>query len=73
MSSNKGIWMNTGADLLPCPFCQGGQFSIYTQRRLYAVQCHNCGAVGPTAYSRQEAMALWNERSALAAEGEVQP
>lgn len=63
------IWINTGADhLLPCPFCQGGSFSIFAQRgQLYAVQCKSCGAVGPTTHSRGEAVALWNEQPALAA------
>lgn len=62
------VRINVGGDeLLACPFCQGGKFSIYRQRRLYAVQCLNCGAVGPTGHSRQEAETLWNEQPQLAA------
>ena len=53
--------------LEPCPFCQGRKLSIYMQRRLRAVQCSNCGAVGPTGHSRQEAVTLWNEQPQLAA------
>ncbi len=62
------VWVNTGTDeIAPCPFCQGRKLSIYMQRRLRAVQCSNCGAVGPTGHSRQEAVTLWNEQPQLAA------
>ena len=62
------VWVNTGTDeIAPCPFCQGRKLSIYMQRRLRAVQCSNCGAVGPTGHSRHEAVTLWNEQPQLAA------
>lgn len=62
------VWVNTGTDeIAPCPFCQGRKLSIYMQRRLRAVQCSNCGAVGPTGHSHQEAVTLWNEQPQLAA------
>ncbi len=64
----NAVWVNTGMDeIAPCPFCQGRKLSIYMQRRLRAVQCSNCGAVGPTGHSHQEAVTLWNEQPQLAA------
>lgn len=42
----------------PCPFCGESKF-VY--RDLY-VECHNCGAQGPAATDKIEAIEYWNER-----------
>lgn len=44
--------------LLPCPFCGGEAF----ERGFRRYECKNCGAEGPGAGTKAEAIAAWNRR-----------
>jgi len=57
--------------LQTCPFC-GGEVSLNERQRvasqvIYAVECDECGAVGPTIASAEIASAAWNCRPQVAA------
>lgn len=57
------------AELKPCPFCEGKTVSIYDYQNYYTlpyhwrVKCDKCGAEGPIADSKEEAIDAWNKRS----------
>jgi len=46
----------------PCPFCGGEQFVITGRSSTISVQCADCGATGPAAFSEADAMRLWGDR-----------
>lgn len=59
----------------PCPFCGGNTLGIYseilTEEETSHVECHNCGAKGPTIITKDKAPAHklnewaideWNDR-----------
>ena len=46
---------------LPCPFC-GCALDGQVDVNMY-VKCHGCGAGGPTAYDKRQAVMLWNTRA----------
>lgn len=50
-------------DALPCPWCDTGEYLLYRQLGDYfAVQCGNCGCIGPMAQDAQTALGHWNYR-----------
>lgn len=50
------------SDLKPCPFCGGRNQRVKSSGRWgYFVSCACC-AVGPSAQSREDAIAAWNTR-----------
>lgn len=55
--------------LKPCPFaCKGKTVSVYDFQNYYTlpwrwrVKCDKCGAEGPIADSKQQAIDAWNRR-----------
>ena len=57
--------------LLPCPFCLvtrgiGARGQDANFREGYAIECMNCGAIGPWRYDQADAIAAWNRRAAPA-------
>ena len=52
-------------DLKNCPFCRPGDDlevdDITTEA--FAVCCSNCGAIGPHALTKEDAIACWNSRA----------
>jgi len=52
--------------LKPChfPHCKSEYVDVVTTSdndiTMFAVQCSNCNAFGPTAYSEEDAAKLWN-------------
>jgi Lar family restriction alleviation protein len=54
--------------LLPCPFCGETRLGVHRPvMGVFVVCCHTCRAQGPAVGWGQEAIALWNQRVALAA------
>ena len=58
------------AELKPCPFACGGKtVPVYDFQNYYnlpfhwKVKCEKCGAEGPTANTKQQAIDAWNKRS----------
>ncbi len=52
------------AELRICPFCKLTWTQPILARNTWFVYCVNCGCEGPSAESREEAIDLWNQRSA---------
>lgn len=52
--------MNT--ELMKCPFCGGNNGYLSERSGQFAVIC-DCGATGPTANTKQEALTGWNKRA----------
>lgn len=56
-----------------CPFCGAEGDSLEAinwfegEDNPHAVECHECGAVGPIAFDRETAIELWNTRDAMVA------
>ena len=53
----------------PCPFCSKQDLHIHTSNDLFpwrAVICMACGATGPRAWSKQEAVKLWDRKAGAA-------
>lgn len=54
-----------------CPFCNGDKHHVgynvhqFTSRTWHYVVCDNCGAEGPIAGTRFEAIELWNTREEI--------
>jgi len=46
--------------LKPCPFC--GDRPQIVQSATFAVQCADCGAMGPPAPNMERAAVRWNKR-----------
>ena len=44
-----------------CPFCRVGDVEMNGTYKSFWVKCMNCGALGPDANGRTEAIKLWNE------------
>lgn len=56
-----------------CPFCDSERLRIvrYNQRgERHLVQCKNCGATGPTAHERIDAVGRWNIRREFKTRGQ---
>lgn len=51
-------------ELLPCPFCQTTDLSIFDQRGIAWIQCNACDADGSAKDDLPEAVAAWNNRPA---------
>lgn len=45
-----------------CPFCGGTDCDAIPQKFGIAVICYKCDAAGPSAYTKGEAVKLWNTR-----------
>lgn len=65
-----------GTDIAPCPFCHdyGAEEARSGVPNFHggfkrSVYCNTCFAEGPPADTSEEAIALWNDRSAIAAAG----
>ncbi len=44
-----------------CPFCGGVSLTVLEiEARQCAVNCDNCGAIGPTARNQEGAVIAWN-------------
>lgn len=41
----------------PCPFCGSTDIRVVGSK----VECWNCGATGPDAFNKEEAIDWWNE------------
>lgn len=52
--------MDLLSQLMPCPFC-GSKMILVVD---FSIHCHHCGAKGPSGYSVEQAIILWNERVA---------
>lgn len=55
----------------PCPFCESASATLMEyEEGCWAVACASCGAIGPSADSKEEATTNWegaNRRQAMAA------
>ncbi len=45
----------------PCPKCKESSTAVTTHWRKFLVMCQPCGAFGPWADTRIDAIELWNE------------
>lgn len=58
----------------PCPFCgEPRRIHVDHMGLVFWVACRVCHAMGPSAGSREEAIALWNGRGKERNHGENEP
>ena len=58
--------MITGFRVFPCRFCGAGQEYLYVSVNVPScVWCAKCGAHGPTGKDQEEAVSMWNSRTAV--------
>ncbi|RJP50897.1 MAG: hypothetical protein C4586_05120 [Anaerolineaceae bacterium] len=50
--------MDILSQLMPCPFC-GSKMILVVD---FSIHCHCCNAKGPSGYSVEQAIILWNKR-----------
>ena len=57
------------SDALPCPFC-GAKATVKDWGSIVEMRCRSCGVFGPSASTRQGAIAKWNRRTEARHDGE---